>query len=85
MLLQEQREIAEQYQASVTPTALIIRPDGSIASAVAAGAVEIRALLDSVVKHNELSDGESGSELLSTHGAARNNLLVREHSISAKD
>ena len=85
VLLQEQREIAEQYQASVTPTALIIRPDGSIASAVAAGAVEIRALLDSVVKHNELSDGESGSELLSTHGAARNNLLVREHSISAKD
>jgi thiol-disulfide isomerase/thioredoxin len=67
VLLQEKREIAEQYQANVTPTAVIVRPDGSIASAVAAGAAEIRTLLDSVVKHDELG---AGSELLTTTGAA---------------
>jgi thiol-disulfide isomerase/thioredoxin len=78
VLLQEKREIAEQYQANVTPTAVVIRPDGSIASTVAAGAEEIRALLQSIVEHNQLT--EKGSEHLSTRGP-----FSFEHPLSAKD
>jgi len=49
ILLQKKREVAESYGALVTPTALIVRSDGRIGSAIAAGAEEIRALLAEVV------------------------------------
>lgn len=49
VLLQQQREVAEQYNANVTPTAVIVNSDGRIASSLAAGADEIRKLLASVV------------------------------------
>jgi uncharacterized membrane protein YphA (DoxX/SURF4 family)/protein-disulfide isomerase len=49
VLLQQQREVAEQYKANVTPTAVIVSTDGRIASRLAAGADEIRKLLTTVV------------------------------------
>jgi protein-disulfide isomerase len=49
VLLQQQREVAEQYGANVTPTAVVVNANGRIASPVAAGADEIRALLANVV------------------------------------
>lgn len=56
VLLQEKREIAEQYGASVTPTAVVVNKAGRIASPVAAGADEIRQLLTTVLGN---SDGSS--------------------------
>jgi thiol-disulfide isomerase/thioredoxin/uncharacterized membrane protein YphA (DoxX/SURF4 family) len=52
VLLQQQREVAEKYGANVTPTAVVVNPDGRIASQVAAGADEIRALLATVVENS---------------------------------
>ena len=52
VLLQQEREVAEQYGAKVTPTAVVVGTDGKIASPLAAGADEIRALLTTVVEHS---------------------------------
>ena len=49
MLLQQDREVAESYQAHGTPTAVLVHPDGIIGSPVASGAEEIRALVAGVV------------------------------------
>ena len=45
VLLQKDREIAEAYQAYGTPSAVVVRQDGTIGSAVAQGADAIRALV----------------------------------------
>jgi thiol-disulfide isomerase/thioredoxin len=45
ILLQRKREVAESYQAWGTPAAVLLRSDGSIGSALAAGADPIRALV----------------------------------------
>lgn len=45
VLLQEDREVAERYQAYGTPSAVLIRRDGTIGSPVAAGADAIGALI----------------------------------------
>lgn len=50
VLLQQQREVAERYGANVTPTAVIVNTKGRIASPIAAGADEIRALLTTAVE-----------------------------------
>ena len=49
VLLQEDREVAERYQAYGTPSAVLIRRDGTIGSPVAAGADAIDALITSAV------------------------------------
>jgi thioredoxin-related protein len=49
VLLQQKREVAEAYGANVTPTAVVVSASGRIASPLAAGADEIRALLASVL------------------------------------
>jgi peroxiredoxin len=49
VLLQKQREVAEQYGANLTPSAVVVNPNGRIASELAAGAEEIRALLAAVL------------------------------------
>ena len=49
VLMQKEREVADQYQARVTPTAVLVDTDGRIASKLAAGADEIRSLLQTVV------------------------------------
>ena len=45
VLLQEDREVADAYQAEGTPSAVIVNPDGTIGSSVAAGPDGIRALV----------------------------------------
>ena len=45
VLLQEDWEVSNAYQAAGTPTAVLIRPDGTIGSYVAQGTEEIRALV----------------------------------------
>jgi methylamine dehydrogenase accessory protein MauD len=49
-LLQRDREVAEAYQASGTPSAVLVRPDGTIGSPVAPGADAIRTLVGQVVR-----------------------------------
>jgi thiol-disulfide isomerase/thioredoxin len=49
VLLQKKREIGEKYGAGATPTAVLITTEGRIASYVAAGADEIRDLLNKVL------------------------------------
>ncbi len=59
VLLQQKHEVAEAYQATVTPTAVVVSLDREIASQVAAGAEEIRHLLKETLalhaKRTELS------------------------------
>jgi methylamine dehydrogenase accessory protein MauD len=50
VLLQEDWEVSEAYQVSGTPSAVLIRPDGTIGSPVAAGAETIRTLVTQVVE-----------------------------------
>jgi peroxiredoxin/uncharacterized membrane protein YphA (DoxX/SURF4 family) len=45
VLLQQDREVAEMYQVDGTPSAVMVRPDGTVGSSVAAGADAIRALV----------------------------------------
>ncbi|MGI8837208.1 MAG: hypothetical protein ACR2H4_11300, partial [Pyrinomonadaceae bacterium] len=57
VLLQKEREIGEKYGGLMTPTGVVVSPDGRIASRVAAGADEIRDLLSSV-----LTNGNGGRQ-----------------------
>jgi thiol-disulfide isomerase/thioredoxin len=45
VLLQEEREVSTAYQAFGTPSAVLVRPDGTIGSALAQGAEQIGALV----------------------------------------
>jgi thiol-disulfide isomerase/thioredoxin len=49
VLLQKEREVGEKYGGRATPTGVVVSPDGRIASRVAAGADEIRGLLNNVL------------------------------------
>lgn len=49
ILLQRDREVAESYRANGTPSAVMVRPDGTIGSVLAAGAVAIRNLITQTV------------------------------------
>jgi uncharacterized membrane protein YphA (DoxX/SURF4 family)/thiol-disulfide isomerase/thioredoxin len=49
VLLQKEREVADLYDAKLTPSAVIVRTNGLIGSQVVAGADEIRALLQSTI------------------------------------
>ena len=49
VLLQKEREIGEKYGGLMTPTGVVVNPDGRIASRIAGGADEIRNLLRSAV------------------------------------
>ena len=55
VILQKKREIAEMVHARWTPTALLVRSDGTIGSHVAAGDVSIRELVDQI-RGKELTD-----------------------------
>jgi methylamine dehydrogenase accessory protein MauD len=48
VLLQHDREVAESYQATTTPSAVLIQPDGTIGSPVAIGADAITQLVGSI-------------------------------------
>jgi len=56
VLLQQKREVAEQYGAHVTPTAVVVNTNGRIASPLAAGADEIRQLLATVLGNSSNSN-----------------------------
>jgi peroxiredoxin len=49
VLLQQDREVAETYQEAGTPSAVIVLPDGTVGSPLAAGADAIQALLARIV------------------------------------
>ena len=49
VLLQQEREVADIYHARVTPTAVVVQSGGRIGSAMAAGADEIRLLIQATV------------------------------------
>lgn len=49
VLLQQDREVSKAYEIKATPTAVLVRADGSIGSPLALGAGAIAALVDSVV------------------------------------
>jgi uncharacterized membrane protein YphA (DoxX/SURF4 family)/protein-disulfide isomerase len=53
VLLQQKREVAEQYGANVTPTAVVVSTGGRIASPMAAGADEIRKLLATILGNGQ--------------------------------
>ena len=53
VLLQNDHEVADLYLTNVTPAAVVIRKDGTIASLVAKGADEIRLLLKSTLSNSE--------------------------------
>lgn len=50
--LQHDREALDAYRVSGTPSAVLIAPDGRIASQVAGGADQIRTLVDTVARHD---------------------------------
>jgi thiol-disulfide isomerase/thioredoxin len=50
ILFQNEREVAEAYQANATPTGILVSPDGRIASAPAGGADNIRAVIQSTLE-----------------------------------
>ncbi len=49
MLLQNEQEVAASYQALATPSAVLVRPDGTIGSPIAQGAEQIRQLITRTV------------------------------------
>jgi thiol-disulfide isomerase/thioredoxin len=55
-LLQEDREVAEEYLANGTPSAVLVRPDGMIASYVAFGSKAIIDLVQRVTVPPQLTD-----------------------------
>ena len=57
VLLQQKREVAEKYGAKLTPTAVLVNTSGRIASPLAAGADEIRALLTTVLGNSPVEGG----------------------------
>jgi methylamine dehydrogenase accessory protein MauD len=52
VLLQREREVTEAYQALATPSAVLVRPDGTIGSAVASGAEAIRSLVSNTINES---------------------------------
>jgi uncharacterized membrane protein YphA (DoxX/SURF4 family)/thiol-disulfide isomerase/thioredoxin len=56
VLLQKEREVAELYNARVTPTAIVVNTSGRIASPLAAGADEIRKLLHTALEYSNGHD-----------------------------
>lgn len=78
MLLQQHGEVAEAYQAHGTPTAILVRPDGTIGSAVAAGAEAVRALVARAVGLPALHELPAGGRVHGNgHAAAEPIRLAR--------
>jgi peroxiredoxin/uncharacterized membrane protein YphA (DoxX/SURF4 family) len=50
VLMQQDNEVADAYQTYGTPTAVLVRPDGTIGSAAAGGAQQIRTLVKQVAE-----------------------------------
>jgi methylamine dehydrogenase accessory protein MauD len=71
VLLQRKRELAEAYKAEATPSAVLVRSDGKIGSAVAAGTEAIRTLVSNTINESlaglvsiQLQEGNSAPPLV---------------------
>lgn len=62
VLLQKDREVAEAYGADGTPSAVLVRPDGTVGSAVAAGSEAVTALFERVLAHDDVPEGTKVGE-----------------------
>jgi peroxiredoxin/uncharacterized membrane protein YphA (DoxX/SURF4 family) len=71
VLLQQDREVAETYQEAGTPSAVIVLPDGTVGSPLAAGADAIQALLARTVGVPGAAPARlpASAPLPSTHGS----------------
>jgi thiol-disulfide isomerase/thioredoxin len=49
VVIQEVREVAEAYEVSGTPSAVVVSPDGTVGSHLAAGAPQVRTLVESAL------------------------------------
>jgi thiol-disulfide isomerase/thioredoxin len=63
VLFQGEQDVAQQYRAQGTPTAIVINPNGRIASPVAGGAGDIRKLLETFVGNSHGSGPETSADL----------------------
>ena len=73
VLLQQQREVAEKYGANVTPTAVVVNTNGRIASPLAAGADEIRQLLNTALETLTDQTYSRGFSRINAHDTNRKN------------
>ena len=64
VLLQQKREVAEQYGANLTPTAVLVNTSGRIQSPLAAGGDEIRALLTTVLGNSSVEGGRQQEQVV---------------------
>ncbi len=60
VLLQREHEVADQYDALSTPSAVLVRAQGAIGSAVATGAEAIRSLVANTINESTLSQVLAG-------------------------
>ena len=73
VLLQQDREVAEQYQSYGTPSAVLIRPDGRIDSQLAMGSEQIKTLVSKTTGKIPLA----AASIPSTNGSAANGSAPR--------
>lgn len=71
VLLQREHEISDAYDALATPSAVLVRPDGTIASPVAVGAEAIRSLVSNTINESlaglvsiQLQEGDTAPPLV---------------------
>ncbi len=81
ILLQNQSDVADEYEAKWTPAALLIRPDGKIASQISYGDEDIQALVTRAVTRSDAqrnrklpvkSNGHKPQITIATHQALDN-------------
>lgn len=61
VLLQQDREVAQAYEAQRTPTAVIVRTDGTIGTALAGGIEAVRALVTSTLESGKIHHVSNGN------------------------
>jgi peroxiredoxin len=93
VLLQHNYEVSQAFQASGSPSAVLVRPDGTIGSPVAAGADAIRALVTKVtggdlqlpiVQANGYHHDQNGHAHVHTPQAERASARIGEHAPALK-
>jgi len=61
VLLQQDREVAQAYEAQRTPTAVIVRTDGTIGTALVGGIEAVRALVTSTLESGKIHHVSNGN------------------------
>jgi peroxiredoxin len=70
-LLQDEREVSDEYEAHGTPTAVVVGPDGRIASRVVGGADAIRELVAYAAEAAVPAEKPGGLKVVQMNGVAR--------------